>query len=161
VLAGAGEGPAGPCQFRERSGFFPIPRESPSLQDVAMTTTHDPARIPEEPGSAGSGPGTSSSQVGSGPGTSSSQVGSGPGTPPDFVLVRPVEGRMVAGVAAGIARHFDLDLTLVRLVIVLAALAGGLGIPAYLAAWLLVPDEGTGISIASDLLNQAHRLEAF
>lgn len=68
---------------------------------------------------------------------------------------------MVAGVAAGIARHFDLDLTLVRLVIVLAALAGGLGIPAYLAALLLVPDEGTGISIASDLLNQAHRLEAF
>jgi len=72
-------------------------------------------------------------------------------------LRRPVEGRMVAGVALGIARQFGLDVTLVRLVIVAATLLGGLGLPLYLAAWLLVPDEGTGISIASDLLSHSRR----
>lgn len=70
-------------------------------------------------------------------------------------LCRPVEGRMVAGVALGIARQFDLDVTLVRLVIVAACLFGGLGLPLYLAGWLLIPDEGTGISIAADLLSRS------
>jgi phage shock protein C len=69
-------------------------------------------------------------------------------------LRRPVEGRIVAGVALGFARQFGLDVTLVRLLIVAACLFGGLGLPLYLAAWVLVPDEGTGISIASDLMSR-------
>jgi phage shock protein C len=62
---------------------------------------------------------------------------------------------MLAGVALGLARQLGVDVTLVRLVIVAACLFGGLGVPLYLAAWLLIPDEGTGISIASDLQSQA------
>lgn len=57
-------------------------------------------------------------------------------------LERPHGGRMIAGVCAGIARHLNVDATLVRLVFVAATLAGGFGIAAYVAAMLLVPEEG-------------------
>ncbi|OIJ26982.1 PspC domain-containing protein [Nocardioides luteus] len=51
------------------------------------------------------------------------------------------EGRHIAGVAGGIARHFDVDPLLVRVVLVVAAFFGGSGGIVYVAAWLLVPEE--------------------
>jgi signal transduction histidine kinase len=45
------------------------------------------------------------------------------------------EGRVLAGVCAGIAQTLDVDATLVRLVFALLALAGGAGILLYLALW--------------------------
>jgi signal transduction histidine kinase len=45
------------------------------------------------------------------------------------------EGRVLAGVCAGIAQALDVDVTLVRLVFALLALAGGAGIVLYLALW--------------------------
>jgi len=45
------------------------------------------------------------------------------------------EGRVIAGVCAGIAQALDVDVTLVRLVFALLALAGGAGILLYLALW--------------------------
>lgn len=64
-------------------------------------------------------------------------------------LSRPVSGRMVAGVAAGIARYLGLDVTAVRIVLAVLAVAGGAGVPLYLACWLLIPEEGSEQSIAS------------
>jgi phage shock protein PspC (stress-responsive transcriptional regulator) len=61
---------------------------------------------------------------------------------------------MVAGVAAGIAEHLDLDVTLVRIVLVVLAFIGGLAVPLYIAAWLLIPDEGSEMSVAEDLIDQ-------
>ena len=61
---------------------------------------------------------------------------------------------MLAGVAAGIAEHLDIDVTLVRIVLVLLAFIGGLAVPLYLAAWLLIPDEGADVSMAEDLIDQ-------
>ena len=52
------------------------------------------------------------------------------------------EGRHIAGVAGGIARHFDVDPLLVRVILVVAAFFGGSGGIVYVAAWLLVPEEG-------------------
>jgi phage shock protein PspC (stress-responsive transcriptional regulator) len=49
---------------------------------------------------------------------------------------------MVAGVSTGIARHLNIDPTLVRLAFIVAAVAGGVGFAAYLAAFLLIPEEG-------------------
>ena len=57
-------------------------------------------------------------------------------------LERPHDGRMVAGAATGIARHLNIDPTLVRLGFIVAAIAGGVGFAAYLAAYLLIPEEG-------------------
>ena len=43
--------------------------------------------------------------------------------------------RVIAGVCAGIAQALGVDVTLVRLVFALLALAGGAGIALYLALW--------------------------
>jgi len=84
---------------------------------------------------------------------------------------RPARGRMLAGVAAGISQHFNIDVTIVRIVFAVLTIVGftGLaylggiplylgGIPLYLACWLLIPEEGSEHSIASTLLRNAqHR----
>ena len=56
-------------------------------------------------------------------------------------LVRPSEGAMIAGVCAGIARHFDLDATLIRVIWVLLVCLAGTGALAYLICWILIPQE--------------------
>src|SRR3954463_16665396 len=45
------------------------------------------------------------------------------------------DDRVIAGVGAGIAQTLAVDVTLVRLVFALLALAGGAGIVLYLALW--------------------------
>jgi phage shock protein C len=67
-------------------------------------------------------------------------------------LTRPVEDRMLGGVAAGIARYLRVDVTVVRIVFAVLAIMGGAGIPLYLAGWLLIPEEGAKQSIASELI---------
>ena len=67
-------------------------------------------------------------------------------------LYRPIHGRMLAGVAAGAADYLGVDVTIVRIVLAVLTVVGGAGIPVYLAGWLLIPDEGAGQSIASDLV---------
>ena len=57
-------------------------------------------------------------------------------------LKRAKKGRVVAGVAQGIANYFDIDVVLVRLVWVLLLLPGGIpGIVPYLVCWLIIPSE--------------------
>ncbi|WP_188111205.1 PspC domain-containing protein [Nocardioides antri] len=56
---------------------------------------------------------------------------------------RSTTDRKIAGVAAGVARHFDVDPLLVRVAFVLFAIFGGGGILAYAAGWLLIPEEGS------------------
>jgi len=77
--------------------------------------------------------------------------GSGP-------LRRSREDRLVAGLAAGIAARTGIDVTLVRLVFVVAALLGGFGVAAYVAGWLLLPAEGADGSIANRALNDRRGL---
>jgi len=71
------------------------------------------------------------------------------------ILVRPRKGRMVAGICAGIAEYAGLDVTLVRVIVaVVSVLTGGAGALAYLAAWMIIPDEGEKTSIAQDILGK-------
>jgi phage shock protein C len=65
-------------------------------------------------------------------------------------LFRSRRGRMLAGVASGVAQYLGIDVTLVRIAFVLITLVGGLGIPLYLASWLLIPDEDSAQSIVAD-----------
>jgi phage shock protein C len=67
-------------------------------------------------------------------------------------LHRAGRGRMLAGVAAGLADYFDVDPTLVRIAFVALAFLGGLAVPLYAAGWLLIPDEETDTSVAEELL---------
>ena len=63
-------------------------------------------------------------------------------------LRRSGDEKMLAGVAGGIARYLDVDVTLVRVIIAVLALFTGVGVPAYLAAWLLIPADGEDQSVA-------------
>ncbi|MBC6456946.1 ATP-binding protein [Actinomadura sp. HBU206391] len=54
-------------------------------------------------------------------------------------LVRRADGRLFGGVARGLADHLGLDLVIVRLAFVLLVVAGGMGMAAYAAFWVLVP----------------------
>lgn len=55
-------------------------------------------------------------------------------------LVRRDDGRLVAGVAAGVARHLGVNVAVVR--VVLAILANnGIGFLAYFALWIMLPGE--------------------
>jgi phage shock protein PspC (stress-responsive transcriptional regulator) len=69
-------------------------------------------------------------------------------------LHRVGHGRMLAGVAGGLADYLDVDPTLVRIGFVALAFMGGLAVPLYLAGWLCIPDEDEGRSVAEDLLHR-------
>jgi signal transduction histidine kinase len=60
------------------------------------------------------------------------------------VLRRDREEGWIGGVAAGIARRFGVDPSLVRLAFVVAAAAGGVGVAAYLLGWLVIPAGDSG-----------------
>src|SRR5262245_42670037 len=73
-------------------------------------------------------------------------------TPSIKRLERSSSDRVVAGVAGGLGRYFDLNPTFFRLGFVVLTLLGGAGILIYLAALLVIPDEGQQQSIAEDVL---------
>ncbi|HWJ10513.1 MAG TPA: PspC domain-containing protein [Nocardioides sp.] len=55
-------------------------------------------------------------------------------------LTRRTHGKMVAGVCGGVADHFGIDATVVRLLLVAAVVFGfGTGIILYVAGWILMP----------------------
>ena len=56
-------------------------------------------------------------------------------------LYRPRDGRMIAGVCAGIAQRFGWDPTLVRVLTALSILLPGPQVLAYILLWILMPNE--------------------
>lgn len=56
-------------------------------------------------------------------------------------LVRPVNGRVIAGVCAGLARRFNLSPALVRVLFVLSVFLPGPQVVIYIALWILMPSE--------------------
>ena len=55
-------------------------------------------------------------------------------------LYRSQNERMIAGVCGGVAEYFEIDPSLVRLLFVIFAIAGGPGILAYIIMLLIVPE---------------------
>jgi phage shock protein PspC (stress-responsive transcriptional regulator) len=53
--------------------------------------------------------------------------------------MRSEDDRVIAGVAGGIAAHFGIDPTLVRVIWALSLLFGGLGLLAYVVLWVVLP----------------------
>jgi len=53
------------------------------------------------------------------------------------------KNRMLAGVLAGIAEHWDLDPTVVRVIFVILSLAsvGFPGLLVYLIMWIIMPEQ--------------------
>ena len=50
--------------------------------------------------------------------------------------------KKIAGVCSGFAQYLDVDVTLVRLAVVAGTLfSGGIGLLAYIAAWIIMPSD--------------------
>lgn len=72
----------------------------------------------------------------------------------DFWASRPRRsrhGRKVAGVAVGVADRYDLDPTIVRVVLVAMTILSGIGVFVYLLGWLILPGEDDEVSAIESL----------
>lgn len=56
-------------------------------------------------------------------------------------LMRPRLGRKVAGVCLGFSEYFDVDVTLVRVVWLIASVTTIIGFLSYPIAWIVMPEE--------------------
>ena len=56
-------------------------------------------------------------------------------------LYRSRTDRQLAGVCGGLASYFGIDVTIVRILFVVLALAGGPGLILYIILALIVPEE--------------------
>ena len=50
--------------------------------------------------------------------------------------------RVIAGVCAGLGRYLGIDPVLLRVAFIILSLANGLGLIAYVVAWVAIPEEG-------------------
>jgi signal transduction histidine kinase len=64
-------------------------------------------------------------------------------------LRRSREDRLLGGVAGGLSRRMGIDVTVVRIGLVLFGLASGFGLAVYVLGWLLLPQEGDSESIGT------------
>jgi phage shock protein PspC (stress-responsive transcriptional regulator) len=77
----------------------------------------------------------------------------GPGFSRDQ-LVRPRQGRYVAGVCAALARATNTDPVLWRVLIAVLGILSGVGVLLYLIGWLIIPSEGDTASPIESLLGK-------
>lgn len=64
-------------------------------------------------------------------------------------LMRPRQGRKIAGVCLGFAEYFDVDITLVRIVWLIASFMTGIGFLSYPIAWIVMPEEPLPLPVTS------------
>jgi phage shock protein C len=55
-------------------------------------------------------------------------------------LYRSSGNRILAGICGGIGEHFEIDPTIVRIIFVLLAIWGGIGIILYIIGLVIIPD---------------------
>ena len=111
-----------------------------------------PNETPESPQGTGTSEGAGSTTSSTTTSQAPPSQAAGHGHSPEMRLHRRRSGRMLGGVAAGLADYFDVDPTIVRIGFVALAFVGGLAVPLYLAGWLLIPDEESDMSVAEELL---------
>jgi phage shock protein PspC (stress-responsive transcriptional regulator) len=69
-------------------------------------------------------------------------------------LLRIRQGRIVAGVCAGLGAYLGVDVNLVRLAFGVFTVFYGLGILLYLIAWLILPEQGEDGSIVESFVSK-------
>ncbi len=76
-------------------------------------------------------------------------------------LRRSSQDRLFAGVGAGVADYLGTDVTATRVGLAAIAVLGHVAIPAYAAAWALIPEEGKSQSRAAEFLDSmANRVDS-
>ena len=56
-------------------------------------------------------------------------------------FVRPRNGRVLGGVCAAVANRFGWDVTLTRVLTVVASLFAGAAVVVYIVLWIVVPED--------------------
>lgn len=56
-------------------------------------------------------------------------------------LLRSTKNKMVAGVCGGLGEFFNIDPTVIRLLFILVAIAGGSAVLAYIILWIVMPSD--------------------
>jgi phage shock protein C len=69
-------------------------------------------------------------------------------------LLRSRDGRMLAGVCAGLAAYFGIDVNLVRLAFGIFTVFYGLGALLYLIAWVILPQQDEDRSILESFVRR-------
>jgi phage shock protein PspC (stress-responsive transcriptional regulator) len=89
--------------------------------------------------------------------------GPGPGFAPPWIngptfsrdkLVRPRQGRYIAGVCGALARATNTDPVLWRVLLAVLGILSGVGVLLYLIGWLVIPAEGDAASPIESLLGK-------
>jgi phage shock protein C len=65
------------------------------------------------------------------------------------LLRRSATDKVLAGVCGGLGRYLGVDPVLLRIAAVVLALANGIGVIAYVIAWILIPEERPGQPVAA------------
>ncbi|MEA2453416.1 MAG: hypothetical protein QOG04_2126 [Actinomycetota bacterium] len=73
-------------------------------------------------------------------------------------LVRSTTDRKIAGVCAGLAAHFDIDVNTMRILWLLAVIVGGFGFLAYIILWIVLPEGDTLAGASRSTGNSAIRI---
>ncbi|MGC4894023.1 PspC domain-containing protein [Micromonospora sp. DT31] len=71
-----------------------------------------------------------------------------------YGLVRPRQGRYLAGVCAAIGRATNTDPVLWRVLLAVLGFFGGIGVIVYVAGWLIIPGEGDTASPVEAMLGR-------
>ncbi|MGC4744254.1 PspC domain-containing protein [Micromonospora sp. DT201] len=150
---------ATPAHWTEPSTFGPYTGSGPAAGSTPPGGYGPPA--------AGAGPGFAAGTgygAGGAGGTPPGQGGPGPSVPPPplggagftsrYGLVRPRDGRYLAGVCAAIGRATNTDPVLWRVLLAVLGFFGGIGILVYVAAWLIIPNEGDTASPIESMLGR-------
>ncbi|MFI7021621.1 PspC domain-containing protein [Micromonospora sp. NPDC049900] len=168
-------GPPGPVQEEagtpstapDGSGTSAAP---PSAGSTAWDATPPPVGTPPPagPGGPGGAGGYGGSAYTGGPSATPPPGGTGGPPPSDgpwshfggagftsrYGLVRPRDGRYLAGVCAAVGRATNTDPVLWRVLLAVLGFFGGIGILLYVAAWLIIPGEGDTASPVESMLGR-------
>lgn len=68
-------------------------------------------------------------------------------------LQRPVDDRIIAGVATGLGRRYSINPWWFRIGLIVLTLFGGFGLALYAVGWLLIPEEGADQAILARWLS--------
>lgn len=56
-------------------------------------------------------------------------------------LYRDPQNRLIGGVCAGLGDYFNVDFSIIRIIWLLLFLFGGIGLLAYIIAWIVIPEK--------------------
>ncbi|HET9517668.1 MAG TPA: PspC domain-containing protein [Actinoplanes sp.] len=148
----------------------PAPAPPPPAYGAAPVGDESPNPTPPGPSAPGAAGGPSAAGGATGPSAPGGAGGPGaPGWSPPWYgptgqadgsaffsrqrLIRPAQGRYLAGVCAAIARATNTDPVLWRVVLAVLGLSG-IGVLVYLIGWLIIPAEGDTASPVEAVLGR-------